>query len=98
MIQETLMKYCRYFGVPGGPERNTAASFYEERWVKIGGEFPLDEYKKFGLEDFNSEDGVPITLKAMLFNRYHNSNGYYQEIAEMFKDWYLMFYIGEKGE
>ena len=95
---EGLQRYCRYFGVPGGPERNTAASFYEERWVNMGGIFPLDDYVHYGLREFSADDGVPITLKAMLFNRYHSSNGFYPNIAEMFKAWYERFYLGEKGE
>lgn len=95
---EGLIRYCKYFGVPGGPERNTAASFYEERWLRMGGIFPLDEYEKYGLQNFNTEDGVPITLKAMLFNRYHVSNGFYPNIADMFKEWYERFYLGDRSE
>ena len=95
---EGLQRYCRYYGKPGGTERNTAASFYEERWVKVGGIFPLDEYEKYGLQDFEPDDGVPITLKAMLFNRYHSSNGFYLNIADMFKEWYVRFYLCEDNE
>lgn len=64
----------------------------------MGGIFPLDEYEKYGLQDFNTEDGVPITLKAMLFNRYHVSNGFYPNIADMFKEWYERFYLGDRSE
>lgn len=88
-----LARYCRYYGVPGGAERNTAASFYEERWVNLGGIYPLDEYVEYGLMNFSEDDGVPITLKAMLFNRYHTSNGFYPNISEMFKEWYERFYL-----
>ncbi|MBR4215225.1 MAG: hypothetical protein IKR94_07885 [Bacteroidales bacterium] len=95
---EGLQRYCRYFGTPEGSERNTAACFYEERWVKMGGIFPLDNYVQYGLREFSADDGVPITLKAMLFNRYHSSNGFYPNIAEMFKAWYERFYLGVEGE
>lgn len=30
----------------------------------------LDEYVAVGLSDFENADGVPITLKSLLFNRY----------------------------
>ena len=66
--------------------------------VKVGGIFPLDEYEKYGLQDFEPDDGVPITLKAMLFNRYHSSNGFYLNIADMFKEWYVRFYLCEDNE
>ena len=93
-----LARYCRYYGVSGGSDQNTAACFYEERWVKLGGIFPLDEYMEHDLMRFNEDDGVPITLKAMLFNRYHSSNGFYPNIAEMFKEWYVRFYLCEEKE
>ena len=93
---EGLQRYCKYFGVPGGADSNTAASFYEERWVREGGIFPLDVYVEYGLRDFSFDDGVPITLKAMLFDRYASSNGFYPTIAEMFKAWSKRFYLGEE--
>ena len=55
-------------------------------------------YVQYGLREFSADDGVPITLKAMLFNRYHSSNGFYPNIAEMFKAWYERFYLGVEGE
>ena len=92
---EELIKLCRYYGVEGGDQKNTVACFYEEKWVNDGGSFPTDEYIEFGLEEFNIDDGVPISLKAMLFNRYKISNGYYNNMTEMFKDWYIKFYLGK---
>ena len=34
----------------------------------------LDEYTAVGLAEFENADGVPITLKSLLFNRYAQGN------------------------
>lgn len=94
---EELKKYCRYFGVAGGEDKNALACFYEEKWVSVDGKYPTDEYIEAGLEDFNVSDGVPISFKALLFNRYKLSNGFFVNLNEMFKQWYLKFYLCEQN-
>lgn len=71
--------------------------FYERCWVfdEIRGtllEDYLVEYKAVGLKDFESDDMVPISLKALLFNRFAKTANSVQEAAEGFKEWYLTIY------
>lgn len=70
--------------------------FYEERWVM----FTLDHecghsycrhYLRDGLEDFLKDNGTPMTLKALLHNRYMHWGGDYEHI-DAFKKWYLEHY------
>lgn len=57
----------------------------------------LDEYISAGLSEFNMMDDTPITLKALLFNRYcHWCGGYgLIEDAKAFKKFYLNSYKKE---
>lgn len=70
--------------------------FYEECWVRFTinwecGFSYFREYLHDGLEDFLKDSGTPISLKALLHNRYfHWSGGY--ETVENFKKWYLENY------
>jgi hypothetical protein len=51
------------------------------------------EYIAYGMKEFNADDGVPITLKAMLFNRYCRGNGGgVENEKEHFKKWYQKLY------
>lgn len=52
------------------------------------------EYIQQGLKDFNTDDRTPITLKALLFNRYCQWNSACGiRDKEDFKDWYLKYYL-----
>ena len=46
----------------------------------------LDEYLANGLRDFENMDGVPVSLKAVLFNRFSHWN---RASTAEFKAWYL---------
>jgi hypothetical protein len=65
---------CRYYkGEKGSPYKEQNKSmlwYYEQVWINTGKEFDTSEYIAYGLKDFMSNDNVPITLKALLFNRY----------------------------
>ena len=80
--REKLMELCRYYkGEKENPykeEQNKACIWsYERAWLL---EFAnpqsrllmsyLRQYTAVGLTSFNTDDNVPITLKALLFNRY----------------------------
>lgn len=81
MTKEEAMKYCRYYGKvdlnkkPTNYEesRREAYARVEDFWIYNLQNAPeiiskdLELYKYAGLEDFNKDDGVPITLKAVLF-------------------------------
>ncbi|MRJ09406.1 hypothetical protein EDL99_11140 [Ornithobacterium rhinotracheale] len=101
---DQLIKQCRYYkGEKENPfqEDNHKNLFwhYEKKWV----EFSLNpreksylegitsEYKKIGLTTFNENDGIPITLKALLLSRFL----YWNEgaDADLFKEWYKKYYL-----
>lgn len=77
---------------------------YEKKWVDLMLENPqfledmVEEYKFFGLEDFNINDGVPIGIKAILFNRYMHWCGGYGDDAESFRTWYVENYLNGTSE
>lgn len=83
MNRSDLIKQCRYYrGEDENPfdeEQNKAMLwFYEKIWVaKMLANDPYleeitNEYRSQGLENFSEEDGTPISLKAILFNRYEH--------------------------
>lgn len=67
--------------------------YYEECWVKFTlnmecGFSYCGEYLRDQLEDFLKDNGTPITLKALLHNRFfHWSGGY--DTVDGFKQWYI---------
>lgn len=71
--------------------------FYERHWVKIilgdpNNRHPfgiyVDEYIHCGLEDFEKEDGTPLTLKALLFDRFAKGCWSKASAVEGFKEFY----------
>lgn len=53
---------------------------YEKHWVEAslqghGDSGCTKEYIDYGNEDFNADDGTPISLKALLWNRYYHWGG-----------------------
>lgn len=99
-----LIEYCRYYkGEEECPEniskdRNGSLWFYEKVWATAESHRDENcddilEYIHYGLKDFNDDDGVPITLKALLFNRYCHWSGGYGNDAEDFKEWYKKYYL-----
>jgi len=87
-IEKQLLAYCRYY--KGGQKCQNADPNVqmcwrcEQYWVEqsknayTGGDTPLsgmlDEYLRAGLRQFEEYDNVPITLKAVLLNRYCKYN------------------------
>ena len=76
----------------------TASSFwfYEERWIMFTlnhecGHSYCGHYLRDGLGDFLKDNGTPMTLKALLHNRYMHWGGDYEHI-ENFKSWYIEQY------
>lgn len=53
----------------------------------------LDEYLAAGLSEFENADGIPITLKSLLFNRYAQGNmSSRADCVEAFKKFYKQYY------
>jgi hypothetical protein len=76
--------------------------FYESKWHAMNEsdddmlDLHLSEYTSMpGLVSFEHLDGTPITLKALLFNRF--CKGYYARIFALddFKKWYIEVYKGK---
>ncbi|HZK96502.1 MAG TPA: hypothetical protein VFC67_20035 [Prolixibacteraceae bacterium] len=101
-----LIKQCRYYKeeveCPESIKEKGMSTiwYYEQIWVereelRDEGHFNIIEYIRAGLKDFNTDDGTPLTLKSLLYNRYtHWSGGYgIESDTRNFKDWYLNNYI-----
>mgnify|MGYP004533537575 FL=1 len=72
---------------------------YEKHWVEAslqghGDSGCTKEYIDYGNEDFNADDGTPISLKALLWNRYYHWGGWMSD-QESFRNWYRKYYVSE---
>jgi hypothetical protein len=103
------IQYCRYYNGEEECPASIQESGNEYLWsyekFRVKDDDRRDEnnlntreYTRCGLKDFNVDDGVPITLKALLFNRHHHWTGGYdmESDREGFKQWYLEFYLGSE--
>lgn len=98
MKREDAISSCRYYkgekvGNYQHPETQTFNKI-ERAWVELVTHDDLtdelserlSEYLSAGLRDFEKFDNTPITLKAVLFNRFIKYNERYD--IEAFKKWY----------
>ena len=93
-----LLEHCRYYkGEKECPkdDKNSLFWWYEFDWIekmsKDNSDISdmLEYYIRAGLSTFQMFDNTPITLKALLFNRYsHWTMG----DIDGFKKWYLTAY------
>ena len=103
--KKDLLPFCRYYKGEKKCPKEINANFweYEKIWVELS-ENPqegsanfneisnwLDEYMSTNLTSFDN-DGVPVTLKALLFNRYTH----WMQTNDGFKEWYKENYKQEK--
>jgi len=93
MINNDRIKYCKlYKGERTNQYKGDLGLIwdYERIWVENDDpEFYaqiLEDYKLYGLSDFSPDDGVPLTLKAMIWSRH--AHWYGANDIEGFKDWY----------
>lgn len=104
--KKDLLPFCRYYKGEKERPKETNELFweYEKVWVE-NSENPkedsenfktvsgwLDDYLKADLAAFSNGDGVPISLKALLFNRYMH----WMQTNDGFKEWYIKQYKQEK--
>ena len=108
MDKQDLLKFCRYYkGEKENPhpDGNDALFWgYESKWVD---EMVKDtdflsecitDYIGIGLSDFDKTDDTPLSLKALLFNRYcHWNSGTMLDCIKPFKDFYKNDYKREKA-
>ena len=52
----------------------------------------MREYVMKGLIRFQWDDDTPMSLKAVLLNRYYHQDGIIPYGCESFKEWYLKYY------
>lgn len=102
MEKKDYLPFCRYYkGEKENPYKSgNKALFwdYERVWIDKSvdekddtlGDM-LDEYIAYGLGEFEQMDNTPVTLKALLFNRYSHWMGCN---TDGFKKWYKKEYHG----
>ena len=77
--------------------------FYEKRWVEMslqGESFDreIEEYNAYGMSDFSVDDGIPVSLKALLYNRYYYMSGTLERGGSAFREWYNNYYLCNKAK
>ena len=102
--KEELLKYCRYYHGEKEPPNSfnqDEQTFwnYERAWIEFStskdketSQFVSDmlsDYVDNGLAQFCVTDNTPVTLKALLFNRYRH---WMSEDIEAFKKFYQETY------
>lgn len=103
MTREELILDCRYYNGESEPPEGTDSLMwgYEEAWVRMvlkGNPTPTNclEYytKEYDLPHLLpfEEDGTPISMKAILWNRLDHWS-YMPANAEEFKSWYQEHYV-----
>lgn len=99
METKDAIAFCHYYkGENECPFKDNDKSFlwnYERAWVyKMTNNEPLadyiGDYIGHGLTDFHDDDGVPLSLKAVLLNRYINALE--RVDIEAFKEFYSKYY------
>lgn len=95
-----LLKCCRHYKGFESDEELSLMGSYEKIWIQKmidDREFLKQNnnmYIEFGLETFSLDDGVPLSLKAILFNRY--MHWCYGGTVESFKTFYFEHYLNPK--
>lgn len=87
------LSHCFYYG-KNLPEECSehVGHMYEESWIKFHFSDPsyllnvTIHYIREGLGDFRSDDGVPISMKAILYNRFCHWG--WAETPDTFRSWY----------
>lgn len=102
MPNNELIKFCRYYhggdkNPYEGKDQNKAMFWiYERHWLQEASRkepdfsLVLTDYLNRGLNDFSFDDGVPLTLKALLFNRFEQWNE-----GDGFEEWYKSEYLNQ---
>lgn len=96
-----LLSKCKIYN--GNEEGLTSLGWYEQAWVerKLADSedalVHITDYREQGLECFREYDGVPISLKALLFNRFMHWGGPGDSV-ETFKQWYVDAYVNRRYE
>lgn len=97
---DALLKFCRYYhGENGCKSTDTDVQtlfniekMWGDKMCAENSDFGtlLDEYITSGLTSFRETDDMPVTLKALLFNRFTQYNDRID--IDAFKTWYKKHY------
>lgn len=100
-MNKKLLESCRYYKGESECPQNIKDAGKESLWqyelfwaANFNGTFDDNGEYEWHLKDFESNDGVPITLKRVLFNRFIQGAWNVQESVEPFKTWYNNTYKG----
>lgn len=110
MTKEELILDCRYYKgedevLDSIPEGKSIFWNYEQVWVKwvLEGDEHLQKNMDYFTEVYDlphllpDNDGTPLGLKALLFNRYDYWSGFMggsrEDYAQDFKEWYQREYV-----
>ena len=92
MTREELILDCRYYNGEEYPPQGIDELMwgYEQAWVRM----VLENTREFDLPNLlpEKEDGTPIGIKAILWNRLDYWS-YYPADADCFKQWYNEQYV-----
>ena len=99
------LKFCRYYRgekenpFEGKDPDKAMLWFYEMSWVSAWERGRTEDYDEMigdyvgvGLGRFEPMDGIPVSLKALLFNRYAKTARSQVEAVEPFKRFYKKYY------
>lgn len=100
--EQELLSKCKYFDGMPQPADTLAQNeqmlwWCERKWLfesMKGYDFSgiIKEYNIAGLKEFHGNDGVPIELKALLFNRYGMCSYSMEQAANSFRNFYTKYY------
>ena len=98
MKKEVFIQSCRYYkGEKENPYNGDTGMFWtcEQSYVEMSATQDdalvvcFNEYNAHGLTKFEEKDGVPLLLKALLYNRYqHWAEGTPSGFKKMYKERY----------
>lgn len=102
-MDKTLFNYCRYYkgeqSCPFTKQNDRMFWDYERIWCNMQTTHDASmndivrDYNLNGFAEFEPYDGVPVSMKALLFNRMTN---YMEKSPERFADFYKQMYIERK--
>lgn len=102
MEKKDLLKLCRYYkgedDCPFKEQNKSTLWFYERAWVfdtlnnSNSLSSAIEEYIRLGLGLFEQFDDIPLSLKALIFNRYARTSNSMTEAVEPFKKFYKEYY------
>lgn len=99
MSIDSYLRFCRFYRrereCPYQEFPESLLWDYERIWIELSlnkddtlGNM-LDDYLRAGLSEFEMQDDTPITMKALLFDRFrHWLGGYGKADTEAFAQWY----------